>query len=942
MAPPPKPRGNGKDAHVTAAIDWLILTAANRSQARGYEAQLAARAADGRLANVRNWLVVPDPKDRRVGSGGSTFVVLHELARRLRGSSFTNQRILLIHSGGDSRRLPAYAAEGKVFVPVPHTLDSGHPATLFDLILADLTPLVRPGRILIATGDVLLGVAMHNPDLSSPGMVGVTFLGAPQVGARHGVYVCDKAGRITDFLQKPDLATARRRKALHRGQLLIDTGILSLDSAAAAQWTHASTRIVGQYRAGRGDPIDLYSDMLPALYGRDSSKKGFSRYRLPFRAAIVPPCEFLHIGSTRELLAVSTTMGSARHRAVTLNSVVSAPLSQHPTSFIESSRITHRTSLGNHAMLVGFPGGFPLNINDHLGMVFLPIGRSDWTCIVFGVKDDFKTPFGRGGTMFNALVHLTTSTGASPADPERLTLWDARCWVVGSLRWVLKHTPGYAAYQAFDPGERIRGWSLAQLMPRVNIARLLEHRRALLAESNGHQALTALQTENVPPAHIALAATSAQRHALLKLTSSRIRKEQRPFTLARLHRLAALLDPTRASSHDAQAFARIADGVAGSASNPPTTVLAAITPGQVVTVTAPVRIDLCGGWSDTPPICHELGGAVVNAAVTLNGEHPIRVTARLIDEPILHLSSDDLSKSLFITTTRDALSHHDPHDWAALPKAALILSGITPNDQRRNLRARLAAFGGGVELTMSVAVPKGSGLGTSSILGAAVLACLDRLCGRRSTTRSLIARTSILEQMMSTAGGWQDQAGGVTPGIKILRTRSGPDQVPRLTHISVPPAAMRDLAARSLLYYTGQRRLARDILHGVVRRYLSGDPAAIRIIHDLKAAAEQMARHLSRGDIDLFARGILRNWELKKAIDPGATNAAIERMLAPLTPHLSGYELAGAGGGGFIFMVARSAQDAQRLRRTLSRTRGPARLVAFGFDARGLSISVEP
>ena len=32
------------------------------------------------------------------------------------------------------------------------------------------------------------------------------------------------------------------------------------------------------------------------------------------------------------------------------------------------------------------------------------------------------------------------------------------------------------------------------------------------------------------------------------------------------------------------------------------------------------RIDLSGGWSDTPPITYEQGGAVLNVAVKLNGQ----------------------------------------------------------------------------------------------------------------------------------------------------------------------------------------------------------------------------------------------------------------------------------------------------------------------------------
>ena len=39
-----------------------------------------------------------------------------------------------------------------------------------------------------------------------------------------------------------------------------------------------------------------------------------------------------------------------------------------------------------------------------------------------------------------------------------------------------------------------------------------------------------------------------------------------------------------------------------------------------VTAECPARIDIAGGWSDTAPITYEQGGAVVNAAITVDGQ----------------------------------------------------------------------------------------------------------------------------------------------------------------------------------------------------------------------------------------------------------------------------------------------------------------------------------
>ena len=126
-----------------------------------------------------------------------------------------------------------------------------------------------------------------------------------------------------------------------------------------------------------------------------------------------------------------------------------------------------------------------------------------------------------------------------------------------------------------------------------------------------------------------------------------------------------------------------------------------------------------------------------------------------------------------------------------------------------------------MELTLSSDLPKGSGLGTSSILGAATLACLARVTGELPARETLIARTSALEQMMSTAGGWQDQAGGITPGCKLLTTAPGAEQVPVEQALTIPADFWRE---RILLYSTGLQRLARDILQNVVWRWISRQP----------------------------------------------------------------------------------------------------------------------
>ena len=118
---------------------------------------------------------------------------------------------------------------------------------------------------------------------------------------------------------------------------------------------------------------------------------------------------------------------------------------------------------------------------------------------------------------------------------------------------------------------------------------------------------------------------------------------------------------------------------------------------QEVTVEAPPRIDLGGGWSDTPPFCLDWGGTVLNIAVELNGQCPIRTSARRIDELEIRCSAGGpgVEPEVF-TTSEQVLTPASPGSPYALVRQALVLAGIVRPGQelRRTLRAR----GGGLEI----------------------------------------------------------------------------------------------------------------------------------------------------------------------------------------------------------------------------------------------------
>ena len=273
----------------------------------------------------------------------------------------------------------------------------------------------------------------------------------------------------------------------------------------------------------------------------------------------------------------------------------------------------------------------------------------------------------------------------------------------------------------------------------------------------------------------------------------------------------------------------------------------ALRPDEIVWGRAPARFDLGGGWTDTPPYSLEHGGCVLNAAVELNGQPPIQVFARVINEPVIRIRSIDVGTQLEL------------HDWDrstngtaaggefSLVQAALAVSGFAPPDGQ-TLRETLEQFGGGLELTTLAAIPKGSGLGTSSIMGSVLLAVINRVLGRDLSQRELFHGVLRLEQKLTTGGGWQDQIGGSVGGAKLISTDAG--MIPDAT-IRYVPADILDPRRNdgcTLLYYTGITRLAKNILQQVVGRYLDRDRQAMRVLHDLREIAPAVAEAMARKD----------------------------------------------------------------------------------------------
>ena len=142
--------------------DKCVLTATNEKQAIVYRFQLQRLKRAGVLHLDTEYFVIPDPEGVRIGSGGATLHVLRYLNNIGQKTNGINSRLLILHSGGDSRRIPYQSILGKAFASLPPPMNS-----IFEVMSNFLTSLGAQidAGIVVACGDTW--IQLNDSDASS-------------------------------------------------------------------------------------------------------------------------------------------------------------------------------------------------------------------------------------------------------------------------------------------------------------------------------------------------------------------------------------------------------------------------------------------------------------------------------------------------------------------------------------------------------------------------------------------------------------------------------------------------------------------------------------------------------------------------------------------------------------------------------------------------------
>ncbi len=885
------------------------------------------------------WFCTNDPIDHKLGSGGGTTWLLtqayeNEMAHSDANNQktfdewFSSEKRLLLHAGGQSRRLPAYAPSGKVLTPVPVFRWERGQRLSQDLLSLQI-PLYKkimdaaPSSLhtMIVSGDVLIRTTQPLQPIPEADVVCYGLWLGPEIAKNHGVFVssCDTPSVLKYMLQKPSPATLGTIQKDH--YYLTDIGIWLLsDKAVKVLMSHK-----GEY--------DLYSEFGGAM-GTEPTLNDEAVKEL--KVAILPLSggEFYHFGTSHELLsstlAIQNLVNDQRlimhhsrkpHPCIFIqNSITKKAVdSSNEEVWIENSYISEGWSISQKNIITGVPkNNWNITLAPGKCIDIVPMGETQYVVRPYGFNDRFA--------------------GEEQQRPQ-FPIVDNIDEAGLVLRYMLnQETEGKDKGKGKAIFEKAQKISAEQISATANLRRLFEQRRefrkhnwSALADNYEHSVFYQLDLND-----------AAKEFKANGIAMPKPLPDSAPL-------LTRMKDAMFRGDND-KAFGLLREGIVKTSNangiNMPTlsSMSNKVATDQIVWGRSPVRIDIAGGWTDTPPFCLMEGGSVVNLAIELNGQQPIQTYVKPCREHHVVLKSIDLGASEIVETYEQLADFKRVGSPFSIPKAALALAGFLPQysqEKYPDLKSQLMAFGCGIEITLLSAIPAGSGLGTSSVLAATVLGTINDFLSLGWDKNEICHKTLVLEQLLTTGGGWQDQFGGVLQGVKLLQTCKGFEQQPIVHWLPTDLYTQPEYQACHLLYYTGITRTAKTILAEIVQKMFLNDHDQVALLREMKAHSLQMYEAIQRNDFQEMGKLVGKTWLQNQAIDAGTNPMEVKKLTDLIDDLCLGYKLPGAGGGGYLYMVAKDPEAAARIKVILNANRpnGNARFVGMSLSKTGLQVS---
>ncbi len=747
----------------------------------------------------------------RIGSGGALLSVIEKYYEQ-------GKKLLVINSGGMSKRSVNYAVRGKLFA---NLMVDGNVISLLELLIKNGKRLLAgaDSGVVVCCSDILVDTENFKNDFKNN--FGIAVKTDYKTGSRHGVMFFDDKKILQEYPHKTSEKELERKSAEYGySGVFVDTGIIYFkeDLCLALKKCATENKIINTLVDNKID-LNLYPDIVASLakkickeISEDYQNEKHAEVKkvllqilsdFSLEVAMAEGQDFVHFGSLRESLENIFAV-SGKENYLLINSYIS-----------EKSVIEKNTMLDNVILKKGCVIGENCIVSDITFEDEVKIENSSAVC---GIK-----------LCDGSYVAIVCDINENPK--EKLNgkeLWDVPRFYKGK-----SYTDSFKKFISKAEEEK---FSLSYCTENADVNYYFS-RCKYIKDMNSYQ-----------PNKVYL----KKREEIINKYFSK--KQTEKFVSCEKEK---------------------------------------------AEISLPVRVNISGTWTDAMPYCVDNGGQVVNMAITVDGEKPIKVIAEKLEEKIIEFCSDGTKES-YLFDEKDDLSDFNLH------KAVLETMGINKETVLKN----------GFRLTTEVkGIDKGSGLGTSSILLGGCFKALGELFGFEYEDEEIFEMVFVAEQIMRTGGGWQDQAGGLLPGMKIATTESGLEQKLQISQLELSENFKNFISEKFVLVPTGQRHFGRFIVSDVVNRYLAKNENSLQAHKKIRKLNDRILNSIENDNFQDFLNCVNEHFYLLKEISPLVSNEKIdsltERLLEDFADAVS---VCGAGGGGYLLAVMKDGVSAETLK----------------------------
>jgi D-glycero-alpha-D-manno-heptose-7-phosphate kinase len=319
----------------------------------------------------------------------------------------------------------------------------------------------------------------------------------------------------------------------------------------------------------------------------------------------------------------------------------------------------------------------------------------------------------------------------------------------------------------------------------------------------------------------------------------------------------------------------------------------------LIVTRTPFRLSLGGGGTDLPAYYTKYGGFFVSGALN----------------SYMHIVLNDR----FEPGIRVSYSRTEIVDSAAEIKHPIVRETLLHLD-----------FKDKIEIVSLADIPAATGLGSS---GSFSVGLLNALCAHQKIFRTpeQIAEEAcyIAMKRIHEPSGKQDEYAASLGGIRSYEI----DRDGRVTssELRIAPETLAELEYGIMMFYTGIKRNATDILASQTAKVASNGDGAVEKMHAIKSIGFQSMKALESGDLRRFGELLHEHWLTKRGVTSEMSNEGIDRWYALARENGAlGGKVVGAGGGGFLMLYCEEGR--QKVRAALAREGLVERRFRFDFE----------